>query len=454
MHELAVAFYTDQLHTGPDGRPAAELLDKRGVDQAAALQSGLGYAPRAWTRLVDHLRGEGIGDAELLASGLVLTSARGTLVDRFRDRITFPVRDSAGRTIALLGRAVDQNATDRTGQSVPKYLNSPDTALYRKAEVLYGLDDAAIAALSAGALPVLVEGPMDTHAVNLAGRHQPMSGGTPAFVGLASCGTALTAAQVALLDGAVGAGGLAERGVVVAFDGDAAGTAAGLRAYDLLRAVRCWPLAVELPAGQDSAGVLQQHGPTGLHTVLRAAQGRPLADLVVDEQVTRYSDQLRWAEGQLAAGRAAATIVATMPPEQIARQIVRLAAQVDMPAGEISGLIIDAVIQRVRQPSRFSDPLGPSATSQSSSGPRLPRSDPPAAAGEEVPGRPGPSSGPPVRPDNAAAGRNPAQQARAGFPVPLTQSLQAPSRSPASPAGSAAGKAPGLADPGPARRHA
>jgi hypothetical protein len=144
-------------------------------------------------------------------------------------------------------------------------------------------------------------------------------------------------------------------------------------------------------------------------------------------------------------------VIAAMPPEHVGRQIVRLAARLDMPADEISGLVVDAVTQ----PSRPSDPLGQPPMSPSSSGPRLPPSTRPAAdAGERVPGGPGLGSGPPVRPGNAVAGRNPAQRARAGFPVPLTQSLRAPSPTPASPAGSPAGKAPGLADPGPARRHA
>ena len=151
--------------TSPDAHRAVALLTARRVDAAAVLDSGLGYAPRGWTHLTDHLRTAGVSDQELLATGLVLVSGRGTLIDRFRDRIIFPVHDLGGHPVALLGRAVDRAATDRTGNPVPKYLNSPDTAIYRKGEVLYGLHEAQ-RALHKGAIAVLVEGPMDVLAVN------------------------------------------------------------------------------------------------------------------------------------------------------------------------------------------------------------------------------------------------------------------------------------------------
>jgi len=358
----------------------------------------MGYAPRAWTRLLEHLRGAGVRDHELLASGLAMATWRGTLVDRFRDRLIFPVRDGTGRTVALLGRAVDATATDRSGHPVPKYLNSPDTHLYRKGQVLYGLDDKAQAALAAGAVPVVVEGPMDVRAVNLAGTHSPGLDGAPGFVGLAPCGTALTAEQVALLDAA--AGGLEQRSVVVAFDGDTAGRTAAVRAYELLRAVRAWPHAVDLPDGQDPADLLQQHGREGVHTSLCGAAARPLADLVVDERVRRYAGQLQWAEGKLAAGRAAAAVVAGMPTEHVGRQIVRLVTLLDLPPGEVGDLVVEAITApsrsaaASRRPGRRTHPTG--------------LADPPTT---------GPAP-------EAAGPLSAAQRARAGFPVPLTSYLR------------------------------
>jgi DNA primase len=412
VHELAAAFYRSQLSApGDEARRATEMLARRGVDAASAIAEGLGYAPRAWTRLLEYLRGAGVLDDELLASGLTVLTARGTLVDRFRDRLVFPVRDESGRTIALLGRAVNATATDRAGRPVPKYLNSPDTDLYRKGEVLYGLDDRARAALASGAIPVLVEGPMDVRAVNLAGAHSPGPDGAPSFVAAAPCGTALTAAQVALLDSA--AGGLAQHGVVVAFDGDAAGRTAAVRAFELLRTVRAWPHALDLPDGQDPAGMLQQQGPADLHAALRAAAARPLADLVVDERLDRYADRLQWAEGKVAAGRAAAAVVASLPTEQIGRQIVRLVARLDLPAGEVSDLVVDAITS----PSR-----GTLSPRSAGAGPR------PA---DRTP-RTGAVDTPAIGCAPASAGPlSAAQRARAGFPVPLASHLHTSAAAPA-----------------------
>ncbi|CAB4896493.1 MAG: toprim domain-containing protein [Actinobacteria bacterium] len=424
VHELATAFYRGRLaDAAGDGRRALTLLADRGVDAATAGAECLGYAPRAWTRLVEALRAVGVSDDELLAAGLAMPTARGTLIDRFRDRLIFPVRDSDGRTVALLGRAVDPTATDRSGQPVPKYLNSPDSELYRKRQVLYGLDQAGRAALAAGAVPVLVEGPMDVRAVNLAGTDQTAPGAGPDFVGVAPCGTALTEQQVALLDTATG--GLADRGVVVAFDGDTAGRTAAVRAFEPLRAVGAWPHALDLPAGHDPAVLLQPHGPAGVHAALRAAAALPLADLVVDERLDRYADQLHWAEGQIAAGRAAAAVVASLPPDQIVRQIVRLVARLDLPAGEVSDLVVDAVAS----PSRYG------ATRSTSAGPK-------------VAAHPASAADPLVRHQtDQTAVPTAVQRARAGFPATLTLQPPGSAVAPSRPA------APAAAAP-PVRRHA
>jgi DNA primase len=397
LHELAVAFYSARLHAGgPDAQRAAALLAERGVHPGAVLDARLGYAPRAWTTLVEHLRAAGIDDSELLASGLVLSSSRGSLVDRFRDRLIFPVQTEPGRTVALLGRMVDPTAADSAGAPVPKYLNNPETTIYCKGEVLYGLGNAA-AALTAGATPVLVEGPMDVLAVTYAGQPESTTAATtstPVFVGVAACGTALTASQVALLDQAVG--GLADRGVVTAFDGDPAGRAASVRAFELLRAVGAWPHAVDMPAGQDPALLLQQHGPAGLRAALCAASRRPLADVVIDERIDRYANQLRWPEGRVSAGRAAATVIATLPAERVGRQVARLVARLDLPMATVTELVVEAVTSPIR---------------------------PAAHAGTRRPAEHKPYPGSPRR---ATAPPTAALRASAGFPVSLQSSLQPP----------------------------
>jgi DNA primase len=407
VHALAVDFYSSRLHSGsPDARRAVALLTERGVDRDAAGAARLGYAPRTWTGLVDHLRSAGVDDTELRASGLVLESSRGTLVDRFRDRVIFPVDTQDGQTVALLGRAVDEGATDRHGAPVPKYLNSPSTALYSKGEHLYGLGAHAAQAIAAGAQPVLVEGPMDVLAVNRAA--SPPGGGTPTQVAVAPCGTALTEQQVKLLDTVTG--GLAERGIVTALDGDDAGRQASLRAYDLLRQVRAWPSALDLPAGQDPAGLATEHGAAGLHAALRAAVGKPLADLVVDERIARHP--LQWTEGQVAAGRDAAAAVATMPTEHVGRQVARVSALTGLDTATVSGLVVDAVTS----PSRAPSPGRAHGTVAA-------RSHSPAATA-----RASRVAAHPVPPSRAvvASSQSAAQRARAGFPVPLHAGLRPP----------------------------
>ena len=416
IHRVAAGFYAARLHSGsPDALRAVALLGRRGVDRDAAYDAGLGYAPRAWTALVDHLRtAGGFSDPELKASGLMLTSARNTLVDRFRDRIMFGVHDELYRPIAFLGRAVDDTATDRAGQPIPKYLNSPDTALYSKGQVLYGLA-AATGAFELGAVPVLVEGPMDVLAVNQAGHNRrPVVPAGARFVGVSPCGTALTDTQVTLLDRA--AGGLADRGLVVAFDGDPAGRDAARRAFELLRPTGVWPHVVDLPAGLDPSLLLQQHGRAGLLAALQTAAARPLADLVVDARVDRYSEQLHWAEGQLAAGRAAAVVIAALPAEHVGRQVTRLATRLLLPVPTVNQLVLDAV----------TDPHNDAAV------PRAAAHPPDRPPGHKVPRTPG----------------NAAQLAQAGFPVPLSQiprGTPGPVTRPAPPAAN---------QPGAARRHA
>ena len=328
LHADAAAFYAAQLAgDGPDAIRAAALLATRAVPAAAVTDYQLGYAPPGWTALTDHLRARGYTDAQLLDAGVGLRTRRGTVVDRFRDRLMFPVRDPGGQHIVgFLGRALTE------ADDIPKYLNSPATALYRKGELLYGLGaEPTRQALAAGARPVLVEGPLDAIAVTGAGAGR--------YAGAAPCGTALTAAQVAALDTC--AGPLAERGVLVAFDNDRGGRQAALRAYELLRPTGAWPTSASLPDGLDPAGLAQQRSPEALRAALDTAG--PLANLVVDDRLTRWADRLHWAEGRVGAARDAAAVIATLPPEQVGRQVLRVAERVGLDHAEVTRAVTDAV---------------------------------------------------------------------------------------------------------------
>ena len=198
----AQAFYTGQLA----GSWAPGYLHARGITAAAIQDWHIGYAPAGWTTLTGHLRRLGHHDDAIQAAGLATRSSRGTLIDRFRDRIMLPVHDAAGMLAGFTGRA-----RPGAGPDVPKYLNSPETAAYKKSHLLFGLHQAR-PALARGAVPVIAEGPFDAIAITIAdpGRH----------AGLAPCGTALTSQQAALLSQAAD---LSRTGIIVAFDSDAAG---------------------------------------------------------------------------------------------------------------------------------------------------------------------------------------------------------------------------------------
>ncbi len=328
LHAEATVFYAAQLAgPTPDAARARSILWQRAVPPPVAAAYEIGYAPAGWTALTDHLRGRGYTDEQLLAAGVSLTTRRGTVVDRFRDRLMLPVRGPAGeRVVAFIGRTLGQR------DGTPKYLNSPETALYRKGDVLYGLGAEPVRrALAGGAQPVLVEGALDAIAVTCAGAGR--------YAGVAPSGTALTAAQVAALD--VDVGSLAERPVTVAFDSDGPGQQAALRSYPLLRAVGAWPTTAALPDGQDPASLAQEQGAHALAAALDNAE--PLADLVVDERLARWAEHLRWAEGRVGAAREVSTLIAAMPAQHVARQVARVAAHTGLHPSTVTGEVAEAV---------------------------------------------------------------------------------------------------------------
>jgi DNA primase len=284
-----------------------------------------GYAPASWDALTRHLRTLGFPDAVLEAAGVARRSRRGTLIDTFRNRAMLPIRSAAGTVIGFIGRAPDPS-----GPGVPKYLNSPKTSLYEKSEILFGLWEAR-EALAAGARPAIVEGPLDAMAVTTAGQGR--------FAGVAPCGTALTTRHT---DALCRAADLPTAGVLVAFDPDPAGRRAAVRAYHLLSQLAAETSAVTLPAGQDPAQILIDNSPEALVTIL-ADRTHPLADLVTDTELERWSRWLDHAEGQISALRAVAPVIAAMPPAHVARQVARLSDRLGIDHTTVTDAIISAL---------------------------------------------------------------------------------------------------------------
>jgi DNA primase len=308
-------------------------LADRGLD-AALLPSSpwkIGYAA-SWTILTEHLRGLGHCDAALLCSGLVVAGSNGQLRDHFHDRLMIPLRAEDGYAVGFIGRR-HPNAGDDHG---PKYLNSPDTEIFTKGNILAGLAEGR-GRLASGARPVLVEGPLDAIAVSIAAPAQ--------YVGIAPCGTALTGEQVAALARAVS---LADRGVHVAFDGDTAGRNAAVRAYSLLAPVTSHLTTITFPDDADPASIVEARGHPALCDALTGTV-RPLADLVIDTRISDWAHgrDLVFAELQIGALRAAATAIATMPPDQTGPQAARLctlfAERYGWKPQEVTAVIIDTI---------------------------------------------------------------------------------------------------------------
>ena len=296
----AHAFYTGQLA----GSWAPGYLHARGITAAAIQDWHIGYAPAGWTALTEHLRSLGHHDDAIQAAGLATRSSRGTLIDRFRDRIMLPVHDAAGMLAGFTGRA-----RPGAGPDTPKYLNSPQTATYKKSHLnpLFGLCQAR-PDLARGAIPVIVEGAFDAIAVSIAdpGRH----------AGLAPCGTALTSQQAAQLSQAAD---LPRTGILVAFDSDTAGRKAAIRAHGILR-----PLTGRLQSaaldGKDPAEILQRAGPAALRVILRKHR-QPLSALLIDASIERWGRRLDDTSGPLLAMRSAASLIASLLPDDTASQI-------------------------------------------------------------------------------------------------------------------------------------
>ena len=226
-------------------------------------------------------------------------SSRGTLIDHFRDRVMVAIRDERGRIVGFIGRA-RPGADPRT----PKYLNSPDSAVFKKGDVLFGLHEARHQ-LGQGAIPVLVEGPFDAMAVTASGEGR--------YAGLAPCGTAFTQHQAEAL---ARAADLRHTGILVALDGDRAGQKGAIKAYEILHPHTGKANAVMLPPGRDPAEILQHDGPAALRAALHHVE--PLARVVIDAHIDQWADRLDHAEGQLGAMRsAAARIARLLPPETV-----------------------------------------------------------------------------------------------------------------------------------------
>ena len=248
MHDLAQQIFRQGLDSGA-GAAAREYILGRGVAPETIAEFGLGFADRSGRTLVQAFERRGFTAAQIRASGLVLERDDGSgFFDRFRGRLMFPIHNESGRVIAFAGRALGQG-------DEPKYLNSPETPIYRKSWVLYNLYRARRAIRQTGRA-ILVEGYMDVIGLYQAGVAEAV----------ASCGTALTQQQVRALRRHAGK-------VVVNFDPDAAGAGAAERSIELLLSEGVSVRVLELEGGLDPDDYVKQRGPDAYRAQLDEAPG-------------------------------------------------------------------------------------------------------------------------------------------------------------------------------------
>ena len=261
LNEWAAEYFENQLME-PSGTEAREYIEARGVSEETRKLFRIGFAPDKWEGLVNYLRERGATTDELDSSGLALLRDTGGMYDRFRGRVMFPISDSQGRVIAFGGRVM--------GEGEPKYMNSPETAVYTKGRNLYGLALAKNEIRNLG-FAILVEGYLDCII--------PYQAGIGNVV--ASLGTALTDSQVRLLRRYMD-----QPQIVVNFDPDLAGQAATMRSIEMLLVEGFKVNILRVPSDEDPDDFVRAHGVTEFRALLKTTQ--PYIEYIIDRSIAAH----------------------------------------------------------------------------------------------------------------------------------------------------------------------
>jgi DNA primase len=289
-HKAAQAYYAEQL-AGPDAAKAREFLTSRGFDRDAAETFGVGFAPRGGSDLYKHLRQKGFQDAELVTGGLVGQGQSGHY-DRFRGRLLWPIRETNGDTIGFGARRIFDD--DRIEA---KYLNTPETPIYKKSHVLYGID-LARRDIARSSQAVVVEGYTDVMAAHLSG----------VKTAVATCGTAFGDDHSRVLRRLLQDHDEFRGEVIFTFDGDAAGQKAALRAFEGDQNFAGQTYVAVEPTGLDPCDLRLQQGDAAVRELV--ARRIPLYRFVLTNVVGRYD--LDRADGRVDALREAAKLVSAI----------------------------------------------------------------------------------------------------------------------------------------------
>ncbi|MFE6283616.1 DNA primase [Streptomyces sp. NPDC057877] len=327
-HKIAADWYAEQLATSPEADTGRIFLADRGFDQAAAVHFGVGYSPQGWDHLTRYLRGKGFTDKELILSGLAQEGRRGP-IDRFRGRLMWPIRDIGGDVVGFGARKLYE------ADNGPKYLNTPDTAIYRKSQVLYGID-LAKKEIAKTSRAVVVEGYTDVMACHLAG----------VTTAIATCGTAFGGDHIKILRRLLMDNGSAR--VIFTFDGDAAGQKAALRAFEDDQKFAAETYIAIAPDGMDPCDLRLAKGDEAVSDLVEPRT--PLFEFALRQIVSRYD--LDTPAGRAAALDEAAPVVARIKNSGAQHEV---AVQL---AGMLGILDTQFVVKRVAQLARWARDRG------------------------------------------------------------------------------------------------
>ncbi|MEX1080307.1 MAG: DNA primase [Homoserinimonas sp.] len=359
VNKAAAEFFVSKL-SEPESAKGRSFLGERGFDPSAAERFGIGFAPKSYDALSKHLRTLGFTDEELLASGVVGQGDRG-LYDRFRGRLIWPIRDVTGQTLGFGARRL---LDDDSG---PKYLNTPETAVYHKSQVLYGLD-LAKRDISRGKQVVVVEGYTDVMACHLAG----------VTTAVATCGTAFGVDHIKVVRRVLGdvensdSRGLGE--VVFTFDPDEAGQKAASRAFIEEQRFAAQTYVAVAPEGLDPCDLRLKRGDDA---VRRLVQGKkPMFEFMVRRVLSGYD--LDTVEGRVAALRASAPVVAGIRDQALSIGYVRnLAGWLGMDPTDVGRAVAGAK-------HRPADAQHHNSTARSGGSPSAETSDQPVESGPTI----------------------------------------------------------------------
>ena len=321
----AAKFFQDQLMTDA-AIPGRDFLKSRGFDKAAAEMFGVGFAPKGWNNLTDHLKAAGFTEEELISASLSSKGERG-LYDKFRGRLIWPIRDTSNQVIGFGARKLFD---DDQG---PKYLNTSETPVYHKSAVLYGID-LAKKDISKSQKVVVVEGYTDVMACHLAG----------ITTAVATCGTAFGDEHIRILNRMLSANVDNPAEVIFTFDPDEAGQKAAMRAFADADKFHANSYIAVGPDGLDPSDLRVQKGDEAV--VLMIENKKPIYEFAIKQKMKNFN--LESVEGRVGAARASAAVIATIRDSALRSIYIReLSNWVNLDLSEVSALVDRAIKEKV-----------------------------------------------------------------------------------------------------------